>query len=154
MSFLPDPLHPAVVHFPMALTLVALFFEALARVPRWRALESGAVVLIVLAALGSVAAVVSGKLAHEEAVVATAARALVEQHDELGLVVMGALLLLAGARVMLARSSRQHAAPGWLYLALLCLAAALVGYQAHLGGRLVYDHGVGTAPPLFSTQGR
>ncbi len=148
MSFLPDPLHPAVVHFPVALTFVALLFEAASRAPRWRALETASLVLIVLAALGAVGGVVTGKLAHEEAVVPVEARALVEQHDQLGLLVTGGLLLLAVARALLARGCRQQGPGGLLYLALLCVVCGVMSYQGHLGGRLVYEHGVGTAPLL------
>lgn len=146
MSVLPDPLHPALVHFPIALTFVAFLFEALSRTRRWRSLADAAVFLIVLAALGSVVAFVTGKLAHQEAVVPPAGRQLLEQHESLGVWVMVGLLLLAGARLGLARAGRQHGWPAWLYLGALALAAALVAYQAHLGGLLVYDHGVGTAP--------
>ncbi len=146
MSVLPDPLHPAVVHFPIALTFVALLFEALSRTGRWRSLEGAAVFLVVLAAMGSVPAFVTGKLAHEEAVVSPEVRQLLEQHESLGVSVMVGLLLLAGARLVLAWADRHHGWPAWLYLGVLALAAALVAYQAHLGGRLVYDHGVGTAP--------
>ncbi|MEP0774589.1 MAG: DUF2231 domain-containing protein [Acidobacteriota bacterium] len=148
MSVLPDPLHPALVHFPIALIFVALLFEALSRTRRWRALDSAAVFLIVLAAVGSVAAFVTGKLAYEEVVVPPAGRQLLEQHESFGVLVMVGMLLLAGARLLLARGDRHSGPLNWLYLGVLALAAALVTYQAHLGGRLVYDHGVGTAPSL------
>ncbi len=148
MSFLPDPLHPAVVHFPVALTFVALLFEVASRVPRWRTLESGSLVLIVLAALGTVAGVVTGHLAHEEAVVPAEARALLEQHEELGLLLGWGLPLLAVARAWLARAGRRYGPLGLLYLALLGVVCGAMAYQGHLGGRLVYDHGVGTAPLL------
>ena len=101
MGFLPDPLHPAVIHFPIALALVALLVELLARVPRWRALEPAAALLIALAALGAIAAVVTGDLAHDEAVVPAGAHDLVEQHEELGEIAMWSLVGLAAARLLL-----------------------------------------------------
>ena len=148
MSLLPDPLHPAVVHFPIALTFAALLFEAASRAPRWRTLATASLVLIVLAATSAVAAVITGDVAHEEVVVPVAARALLEQHEELGELLAWGLGLLAVARVVLARFGRHDGPLGWLYLVLLGVLCGVVAYQGHLGGRLVYEHGVGTAPLL------
>jgi uncharacterized membrane protein len=151
MNFLPDPLHPAVVHFPIALALVALLFEAVARHPRGRALEPAAAVLIVLAALGAVVTVVTGNLAHDDAVVPPAARELIGRHEDLGVVAMWALVVLAIARLVLARIGRHRGAAAWLYLVLLAGAAGAVGYNGHLGGQVVFRHGVGTDPVQRST---
>ncbi|MFI5142812.1 MAG: DUF2231 domain-containing protein, partial [Thermoanaerobaculales bacterium] len=63
MSLLPDPLHPAIVHFPIALSMVALLFELIARHPRARSMGTAAGVLLVLAAIGSVVAVLTGNAA-------------------------------------------------------------------------------------------
>jgi uncharacterized membrane protein len=146
MGFLPDPLHPAVIHFPIALALVALLVELLARVPRWRALEPAAALLVTLAALGAIAAVVTGDMAHDEAVVPAGAHDLVEQHEELGETAMWSLVGLAAARLLLGWRRRFSGALPWAYLVLAAAAAGLVAYNGHLGGRLVFDHGVGTAP--------
>jgi uncharacterized membrane protein len=146
MDFLPDPLHPAVVHFPIALALVALLLEALARHPRGRPLEPAAVVLVVLSAVGAIVAVVTGDLAHDEAVVPPAARALIGRHEDLGEIAMWALVVLAVARLVLARLGRHRGAAAWLYLVLLAAAAGAVGYNGHLGGQAVFRHGVGTDP--------
>jgi len=151
MNFLPDPLHPAVVHFPIALTLVALLLETLARHPRGRALEPAAAVLVVLAALGSIATVVTGNLAHDAAVVPPAARELVHRHEELGEIAMWALVVLALARLALVRLNRHRGAVAWLYLVLLAGAAGAVSYNGHLGGQMVFRHGVGTDPVQRST---
>jgi len=151
MNFLPDPLHPAVVHFPIAFALVALLFEAVARHPRGRALEPAAAVLIVLAALGAVVTVVTGNLAHDDAVVPPAARELIGRHEDLGVVAMWALVVLAIARLVLARIGRHRGAAAWLYLVLLAGAAGAVGYNGHLGGQVVFRHGVGTDPVQRST---
>ncbi len=136
------------VHFPVALTFAALLFEVVSRVRRWRTLESGSLVLIVLAALGAIAGMVTGTLAHDEVVVPVEARAMLEQHEDLGVLLGWGLPLLAVARTLLARLSRRYGPLGWLYLVLLCVACVAIAYQGHLGGRLVYDHGVGTAPLL------
>ena len=146
MGFLPDPLHPALVHFPIALTLVALLFEFLARHPRARGLEGAAGVLMVLAALGSVAAVLSGDAAHDDAVVPPAAAALIARHEQVGELAMWLLLALAAVRVLLGWRGWYKGVVPWAYLLFAAAAAGLVGYNGYLGGKMVFDHGVGTAP--------
>lgn len=152
MSLLPEPLHPAVVHFPIALTLVALLFELLGRHPRLRPLTNGGLLLIVLAAAGGVAAVLSGNLAHDAAVVPGAARDLVESHEELGESVMWGLIVLAALRVVLAAKGWYEGWRPWVFVLLLAVAAGAVGYNGHLGGRMVFDHGIGTAPSFERSQ--
>ena len=146
MGFLPDPLHPALVHFPIALSLVALLFELLARHPRARTLEGSAGVLMVLAALGSVAAVLSGNAAHDEAVVPPAAAALIALHEQVGELAMWLLLVLAAVRVLLGWRGWLKGIVPWAYLLVAAAAAGLVGYNGYLGGKMVFDHGLGTAP--------
>ncbi len=146
MGLLPDPLHPAIVHFPIALTLVALVLELVARHRRARSLEGAAAVLIAMAAAGAVAAVVTGNLAHDEAVVPPAAAALVTRHEEVGEIAMWLLLALAAVRLLLARKGWFRGVVPWAYLAGAALAAAVVGYNGYLGGRMVFEHGLGTAP--------
>jgi uncharacterized membrane protein len=146
MSFLPDPLHPAVVHFPIALALVGVLLDLVARHPRARALEPGGAVVMALAALGGIAATLTGQLAEEWVVVPRAARVLLERHEELGEIAMWALVVLALSRVALAWRGLFRGALAWAYLAAALAVAALVGYQGALGGELVYRHGVGPAP--------
>jgi uncharacterized membrane protein len=146
MSFLPDPLHPALVHFPIALSLVGLLLDLVSRHPRARSLAAGGAVVMALAALGGIAATLTGQLAEEEAAAPRAARALLERHEELGEAAMWALLAVAVARLVLAWRGAFKGALAWAYLAAALAVAALVGYQGSLGGELVYRHGVGTAP--------
>ena len=146
MSFLPDPLHPAFVHFPIVLVAVSLLFDALARHPRARALEAAGGVLMGLAALGGIAATLTGQLAEEEAVVPRAARALLERHEELGELLLWVLIAVALVRLALAWRGAFKGLLAWAYLAIAVAAFALVSYQGALGGELVYRHGVGTAP--------
>lgn len=146
MSLLPDPLHPAIVHFPIALSLVALFFELIARHPRARPMGSAAGVLLVLAALGSVAAVITGNAAHDDAVVPPAVAPLLAQHEEVGEIAMWLLLAVAAVRIVLAWRGWLRGWLGWAFLLALAFVTGLVGYNGYLGGRMVFDHGLGTAP--------
>ncbi|HNX48659.1 MAG TPA: DUF2231 domain-containing protein [Thermoanaerobaculaceae bacterium] len=145
MSWLPDPLHPALVHFPIVLAMVALLFDLVARLRKGSG-GACATALLALAAAGSVATVLSGQAAHEAAVVPPAARALVARHEQLGELVMYGLLALLSARGLLAWRRWRHPLLGWGQTLLLAVVVGLVALTGHLGGELVFVHGVGTAP--------
>lgn len=145
MSWLPDPLHPALVHFPIALAMVALLVDLVARLRRGAG-EACAVALLALAAVGSIATVLSGQAAHDAAVVPAAARDLVERHEELGELVMYGLVALLAVRGLVAWRRWRHPLLGWLQTLLLAVVVGLVALTGHLGGELVFGHGVGTAP--------
>ena len=146
MGFVPDPLHPAIIHFPIALSLVALLLELLARHPRARGLQGAAALLMVLAALGAVAAVLSGQAAHDAAVVPPVVAPLIARHEEVGELAMWALLVVAAARLLLVWRGWFKGLVPWVYLAVAAAAAGAVGYNGYLGGKMVFDHGLGTAP--------
>jgi uncharacterized membrane protein len=146
MGFLPDPLHPAIIHFPIALSLVALLFELLARHPRARNLEPAAGLLIVLGALGGVAAVLSGQLARDAAVVPPVVVPLLARHEDVGELAMWLLLAVAAGRLVLAWRGWFKGIVPWLYLLAATVAAGAVSYNGYLGGKMVFDHGLGTGP--------
>lgn len=146
MDWLPQPLHPAVVHFVVVLPFLALLFEVIALMPKGRQLAPVAPIVLLLAAAAGVAAVLSGESAHDEAVVPPAARALMEQHEELGEKVMIGFIVLAVIRVVLWRIERFAFWVRGLWLLLLLGGAVAVGYNGKLGGELVFHHGVGTQP--------
>lgn len=144
MTWLPNPLHPAVVHFVVALSFLALVFELVTWHPKVRQLSPVVPMLLVLAAVAAVAAVLSGEAAHDEAVIPQAAKALLEQHEELGEKVMVGLIVLAVVRLLLWRMERLAIWVRVVWLLVLFAAAAAVGYNGKLGGELVFQHGVGT----------
>ena len=131
--------HPIFTHFPIALLTAALLVETLAlllRRPEWSRVSLWCLGLGVLGAAG---AVLTGRLAEETAKHSFEIHEVIELHEKIGYAVLAGSVLLLGWR-FLARGSRGRQWAGWFLLAVLCGAMA---FGAHLGGRLVYEFGVG-----------
>ena len=141
-------LHPLAVHFPIALSAAALFFQLGARLfsPRpWA--QQWAVVghwILWLAALSAVVAAFFGWRAFNSV-----------EHDEAGHIAMlahrawalpsaAALLLLAGWDAW--RQPAERVNPWW-FVVLLAGALAAIGATAWHGAELVYRHGLGVIQP-------
>lgn len=146
---LPDPLHPAVVHFPIVLTFVLplVALAALWRIRRGTPVRSAwGVAAATAAALTASAwlAVETGER-DEKAVEQVVAEAPLERHEEAAerfLLLSGAVFLVAGTglfRGQVGAAARLAATASALGLV---VAGTLVG---HSGGELVYRHGAAAA---------
>jgi uncharacterized membrane protein len=138
-------LHPAVVHFPIALTIVAFILGLAARLLNQSALSTslaaaGSYVLI-LAAVSAVAAVGFGWLAFNSTM----------NHDDPGHAAMllhrawatptaAGLVLVAIWHSLKSRQSNPMSIPVLVCLAGLSLSVVTTAW---LGGELVYRHGIG-----------
>jgi len=132
-------IHPAIVHFPIALTivgaLVALAYLFLRR--DW--LRWFAPILLSLALMGAVAAYFTGQAAEDRAEAAGVPEAAIEQHEETGLWAMG----LIGLACFLSWATHAKRRGEWIAALVAIAAAGLVGWNGHLGGKLVFIHGAG-----------
>jgi uncharacterized membrane protein len=146
---LPDPLHPALVHFPIVLMVLLPLVAAGALLAiRRGAAPSRAwlLPLVTAAALGGTAwlAVETGE-GEEEAVEEVVPEASLHQHEEFAerfLLLSGALLAITGAG--LARGTAGRVARGLTLAGSLALVG--LGVQVgHSGGNLVYRDGAASA---------
>ncbi len=141
---LPNPLHPAVVHFPLVLAVLLPLFAAAAFWLTRRAERPHRiwmVPLLVAAGLaGSAFLALKTGEADEERVESVVSEAVLHAHEEAAerfLVLSGVLLLIAGVGLLrgdLGRAARGLTVVGSLGVA---LAAVQVG---EAGGDLVYGH--------------
>ena len=139
------PIHPMVVHFPIALLLASLLFDLLAL--RWREEECRATSLSLLAlgVLAAVVALLTGHLA-EEAVEhsGTIPKQAIETHEELAFAAFWVFAGLLGVKML--------SYWGWMReRALLVLfigvgGAVLLLVASYYGGGLVYRYGAGVLP--------
>jgi uncharacterized membrane protein len=126
-------LHPLLIHFPIALVIVAVAAESVATVThddRWRAMAVGNV--RAGAVFGLIAAVAGWRLAMAGSIEVTP---LLEWHRWLGTIGAGATLAAAFATSRIGNRSFLQL---WTYRMTLLGAAALVAVAGHLGGLLVW----------------
>jgi uncharacterized membrane protein len=167
MEFLPlpdwDHLHPLVVHFPVALLLVAPLLVILGAL--WKKHASGLLLAaLLLMALGTAAAYVAvetGEAAAEQVERSPQIKPVLSHHHRLAdrtrLVFTGLTTLFAAIVLLpafLRRELKRPLALG-LYAVFLLLYAGgtvLLANTAHNGGRLVHEFGVRAfAPPAQQT---
>ena len=147
MNFLPNPLHPAVVHFPIVLLLLGSLVALAAVFVRKHGVPVLAASLLILGALGTWGAVESGE--SDGGLVentATQVNDLVDEHETWAKRTMTISIFAAfaaGGAVLMARWPRTARAVA-IVAALVSVAAAYSVYQTgHRGGALVYRHGAG-----------
>lgn len=143
-------LHPALVHFPIALLPLAVLVDALLlRLPSQRDwLDRAASGLYVTSALGAGAAYWAGKQAAESLPpLALHIEVHVSQHSDSARAALWLLAFLAAFRVAVAyRDTRGRRKVLRAFLLLIALGAVGLVYRtADLGGGLVFQHGVGVA---------
>jgi uncharacterized membrane protein len=132
-------LHPAVVHFPIALGVVGAVAELLYLILRKSWVKWLGPILLTLALAGSGVAYFSGQAVHDKAVDQGVPHAAIEEHEEACVWALGAL----GLATLLAWAVRPKGKGIWLSALIALLAAATTLRTGYLGGELVYVHGAG-----------
>ena len=137
--------HPLFVHFPIALLLAAWLLTVLGMLLRRDGLHSIATWNLALGVLGAAAAVITGLRAEGHVLPHNfEIHEIMELHERCGIVVISAAALL-----LLWRAVRRRAWPTQRQeqigqAALLTFVIGVLSYGAYLGGRMVYEYGVGT----------
>ena len=132
--------HPAIVHYPLALLPVAVGADLLGRATGSEALASVGRTLMPVAAASAIVSAVTGLVAQEEVQADGEAADLLVTHRSLNLGLVTLSTALAVHRV------RQKESPGAGYFALALAGLGAMAYSAYLGGKMVYEHGLGVKP--------
>jgi uncharacterized membrane protein len=140
-------IHPAIVHFPIALAVVGALFALVYFLIRWETLRWFAPVLLSLALVGAVAAYFSGESAKDRAAKMGVPEAALEQHEETGIWGLG----VTGLACLLSWATHARRKGVWVSTAVALVAAGIFLWNGHLGGKLVFLHGAGkVAAPAVS----
>jgi len=145
----PDPLHPALVHFPIVLALLApVIAAALFWAIDTHGIPAGAwlgVVILQLVVFGASWGTAETGENEENRVERVVAEAPIEEHEEAA----ERFLWLAGLAIPIAAAGLIPGLPGRgarMLTLVACVAAAVsVAQVGHSGGELVYRHGAANA---------
>ncbi len=132
-------LHPAVVHFPIALAAVGALAEIAYLLIRRPVFKWLGPILLTLALLGSGVAYFSGKAVGDKAEHQGVPEAAVDDHENSCLWALGAI----GLATLLSWATHPRGRGIWITALAAFVAASLTFWTGHLGGKLVFIHGAG-----------
>jgi len=132
------PLHPKLVHFPVALFVTALALEALSYFFKKETLHQSAVIVYVLAALTAPLTAWAGHLEEERL---NLHHPLMERHETVALLTTWISLVSLPLLGLIQKKWRRYFRA--VFFVFLLITAGLVVITAHWGGQMVYVYGVG-----------
>lgn len=133
------PLHPKLVHFPIALFTTALGFDIASFIFRKEGLHKAAVSMYVFAALLTPIVVRTGLWEEERLHLG---HPVLETHRMFALWTMWVSLMSLPVLWLIRQKSQKFFR--MFFIVLLIAVAGLVTLTGHNGGRMVYEYGVGT----------
>jgi uncharacterized membrane protein len=143
------PIHPIVVHFPIALLFTSVFFEVLGTLMERELYREFGYWLLVLGLLGGVVAAGTGFWSEDAAKAAGVPEEAIDRHETfavMSVIVFG--LMLVFRRWVRGRWSKRYRA---IYLVLGAAGVIVLGTAGYFGGDLVYRYGAGILKPTASS---
>ena len=129
-------LHPVLVHFPLAGMPLALLGFAVWMVTGNGAFGRADVPPLIVATLASIAAVITGRIAHETMRFSATLEQIAERHEFFSITVMVLAICLSLVRIW--RWNRLEGWWRWLYGGGLAVTSAFLAFTGYLGGSLVF----------------
>ena len=144
------PVHPALVHYPIALMTLSVVADLFGRLYESPSLRASGWWALAGAGAGAALALVAGLFDMSREQIGREAHRRVHTHMKVGFALF---TLVAGLTVWrwLVRVNAGDR-PGWGYLAAAVAVLGLTFFQGWLGGELVFADGVGVAPTGQGTE--
>ncbi len=148
MEFL-SQLHPQLVHFPIAFLVIYALLEIAGILSGKEFFQKAAYLFLFLGVLAAVAAVITGNQAAEIASKwkgkgAAIPTKLISEHEDYATITLWYFTGLLVLRTFLFLKKKFTGAAKYLFILLAAIGLYLVYQTGDHGGKLVYDHGVGT----------
>jgi uncharacterized membrane protein len=134
-------IHAALNDLPPALLPISVLFDLLGIFFRRESLKAAAFWTLVFGVLGTGAAVIAGLFAEDAVTHSEQAHAIMETHETLALIVLGIFGVLAIWRIVRRGVWSEREQP--IALTAGVLGVAILLYTSALGGKLIFEHGLG-----------
>jgi uncharacterized membrane protein len=135
------PFHPMLVHFPIALLVMSVVFDAAGQIWKRESFQESGFCLHLIGLIGGAAAAFVGHLAEEAAEEAGIAESLIERHETLALTTLGIFFFLFVWRLLLRNKFTGQMIRVYFFVATIGLGT--LAATGHFGGNLVFEHGAG-----------
>jgi len=138
------PLHPAFVHFPIALVVFSFIADLLGRLFNRVSLRAAGFWSLIAALIFGAITAATGyyDMTRTRGVLGDTFK-YVDFHQDVGFILVGAVVVLAAWRWFV--YARRDRVPGSPYLIAALLVTGLVLFQGWYGGEMVYSQGAGVA---------
>ena len=137
------PLHPALVHFPIALVTLSFVFDLFGRMFHKRSLYSSGWWTLCAASITAIISMPLGYYDMNRDMLSPSTHELVDIHLKIGWVLLVVILLLTVWRWFLRRQPDRGPQGGYLTAAFVAMCLTL--FQGWYGGEMVFSHGAGVA---------
>ena len=146
------PLHPQLVHFPIAFLTVSFLLDLIGILINSKKWIYFGGILLLLAVLTAFAALLSGQSAEDTIEpMSDAFHDAVEEHEGMATRTFFFILMIGIVRGWLQIKSKFNSWKQWGYIMLAGIGVMLILRVGHLGGKLVYNHGAGVSKELLKT---
>jgi uncharacterized membrane protein len=143
MNFNLPPMHPALVHFPIALVTLSFIFDLLGKLFRKDSFRSAGWWTLLAAAVTGIISVPLGYWDMNRDMLNDETHQYVDMHLKIGWVL---LIVVAGLTIWRGYlRAKTDQIPGGGYLFAAFLVTCLTLFQGWFGGEMVYAHGAGVA---------
>jgi uncharacterized membrane protein len=137
------PLHPALVHLPIAFVLLSVVADVLAKITRRESLRHVGLWSLMAALIGGVITIAAGYWDMNHAALSGDTHEYVDLHLKFGWALAVGLIVLSIWRWRIRQQARRVVTTPYVFAALLIFALTM--FQGWFGGEMVYSHGAGVA---------
>ncbi len=134
--------HAMIIHFPIALLLAGFFSEILGWITKKEFFKNASAFLLLLGALGTIAAFISGNLAGD-GIEEGPLKEPLELHELAATVTIWLAIVTALLRVVVFYFKYNRRWVNWAFIILFTALAGSVTTTGYFGGQLVYKHAAG-----------
>jgi uncharacterized membrane protein len=140
--------HPQVVHFPIALLIIASLFEILSYFWKKESFSLTSLILLALGTIGAFIALQSGEIAADIAKKIPGIESTLHEHEEMAELVFYLYLVISIIKVVLMYLKKDIMPWRLSVLCGMLIGTFFLFRVGHYGGQLVYEWGAGVKPVL------